>query len=187
MLSKTIKPIKSTIFCGNPRMTYRSHFEIAFFPKEPVQVIKRFETRLENTESLKQEVGQILAANKITIDKIFIRKVSEGKGSKKLSDMFEGFLYKQYDGKIRGIRKGFLSDRNWKNDFELYLLYGKEKDGIMFKTDSYSSPEIKKIGQSIYERLLISIMKNGPIPWNHIQRIGTVDLSKLTPIYKLNR
>ncbi len=149
----------------------KNHFELAFFPKD-LHVIKKFEKRLSSTELLENEVRRILRNHKIEPTKIYITKVKEGRGRDKLEDMFEGFRYKKFKGKVRGVKKGFLRDKLWKNDFYIYLLFGKNRDGILYKTEADNLKEAKKIGQSIYARLMESVLKQGPVPWNYITRIA---------------
>ncbi len=153
----------------------KPHFELIFIPKTHGNVIKRFEEKLKSQDELREEVSAILAKENITPNKIFITKVEEGRGSKKMGHAFEGFgKWRKYWGKIRGERKGFLRDSLWKNDFYVYVLYGKERDGIMITTEDQHDDEMKRIGASIYERLLSAMRKEGPLPLDSITRSGTV-------------
>ncbi len=152
----------------------KPHFELILVSKSHGNVIEKLEKKLRMQEGLRQEVSAILAREKIVPTKIYITKVDEGKGSQKINDMFEGFSWRKYWGKVRGEKRGFFRDSAWKNDFYIYTLYGKNKNGIMFTTDSETSKEIKRIGNGIYERILRSICKEGPLPLHAIKRIGTI-------------
>ena len=147
------------------------HFELIFVPKTHGNVIGRLEEKLRQQDELKEEVTRILSRESIIPHKIFITKVEEGRGGSK---MFEGFNWKKYWGKIRGEKKGFLRDSLWKNDFYIYVLYGKKRDGIMFTTESDDDSQIKRIGAGIYERILGAMRKEGPLPMHEVVRTGTV-------------
>ena len=148
----------------------RPHFEITYVPKT-TKVISRLEKKLENTEEMEKEVARMLSENSIKPTKIHISKEEEGKDEE---GMLEGFRYKKYHGKIRGIKKSLLRKKRWKSDFELYLLYGKDKNGLMFKTQTENHKEMKQLGQRLYYRLLESIAREGIIPWSQIVRTGTL-------------
>ena len=122
-------------------------------------------------EDMEKEVVRMLSENSITPTKIHISKEKEGKDEK---GMLEGFRYKKYRGKIRGIKKSLLRKKRWKSDFELYLLYGKDKNGLMFKTMTENQREMRQLGQRLYYRLLESIGREGIIPWSQIVRTGTL-------------
>lgn len=149
----------------------RNHFELAFFPKS-TGVIKKFEDRLKNTEGLEAEVRAILSQSNITPGKIFISKGKTGKGKDKISDMFEGFKYKEYKGKVRGTKTGLFRDKSWKSDFSIYMLYGKNRDGLLYQAEDEESKEARLIGQRIYSRLMQSVLKQGPVPWRFMSRSG---------------
>ena len=156
-------------------MIPRPHFEIIFVPKAHGNVIARLEQKLKSQSEMREEVQALLAKHSITPTKIYIMKVDEGKGSKELGDMFEGFTWKKYWGKIRGVRKRFFRDSIWKADFYIHVLYGDKKDGIMFTTEGQGDVDIKSISRGIYDRILQSMQKYGPIPWTQVTRVGTVE------------
>jgi len=155
-------------------MEQKPHFEIIFVPKAHGNVIARLEAKLKSQDEMREEVQALLAKHDIKPTKIFITKVDEGRGSNKLGDMFEGFTWRKYWGKVRGIKSGWLRDKVWKTDFYVYVLYGAEKDGIMFTTEGETEVNIKSISHGLYERILASMQKYGPIPWNRVTRVGTV-------------
>ncbi|MFO7872446.1 MAG: hypothetical protein R6U26_02265, partial [Candidatus Undinarchaeales archaeon] len=148
----------------------RNHFELTFFPKE-TGVIERFEKKLKNTEAMEREVKEILSTHNIKPDKIFINKSKKGKKSRKYKDIFEGFKYKRYRGKIRGKKKGIIRDKRWKSDFNIYLLYGENRDGVLYSIEKGNKKELRKIGESIYNRLIESVAKQGAVPWKFITRV----------------
>lgn len=153
----------------------KPHFELIFVPRTHGNVIRRFEEKLKSQDELREEVTRILAKESIIPHKIFITLVEEGKGTKKMGHAFEGFAkWRKYWGKIRGEKQGFLRDSMWKSDFYVYVLYGKERDGIMLTTEDQRDDEMKRIGASIYERLLSTMRKEGPLPMDRIVRSGTV-------------
>ena len=113
-----------------------------FYPKH-VGANKKFEKNLTNTESFEKEVRGILEENRITPSKVVISKAGSGRGSNKLGDMFEGFSYKRFRGKVRGEKRGLFRTKPWKSDFSIYLLSGtrKNRDGILFRTEEADSKE----------------------------------------------
>ncbi len=153
----------------------KPHFELIFVPKHHGNVIARLEDKLKRQDELREEVHALLAKHDITPTKIFITKVDEGKGSKKASDVFEGFTWRKYWGKVRGVKNGWFRDVQWKADFYIHVLYGDKKDGLLFTTEGETSEDVRSIGRSLYERLLDSMKKYGPIPWNQISRVGSVE------------
>lgn len=151
-------------------MAERQHFEIILIPKSHGVVIDNMEKKLLKEDDLLQEINAILEKEKITPTKVFMLKEGSGKGSKKQGDLFEGFEWRKYHGKIRGEKKGFFIDMPWKCDFYIHILRGKKKDGVLFQTDENTIKDIKKIGQRLHERILLSMRKYGPIPHNQIIR-----------------
>lgn len=145
----------------------RPHFELTYVPKES-KVINKLERKLSRTEELQEEVKDILAMNDITPTKIHIKKTKSGKGSK--GSWLEDYSYKRFHAKIRGMKKSLFGDRHWKNDFDIYLLSGKKRDGLLFSTET--SDDMRTIGTSIYYRLVKSMSNQGVIPWNRVTRTG---------------
>ena len=45
----------------------------------------------------------------------------------------------------------------------------------MFSAEGSSDIDVKSIGRGIYERILASMQKYGPVPLNQVTRIGTVN------------
>ncbi len=160
------------MFCGS--MINKPHFELIFVPKAHGNVIARLEAKLKRQDELRQEVQKLLSKHGIVPTKISVLKVDEGRGGNKLGDMFEGFTWRKYWGKVRGVKSGWLRDKIWKVDFYIHVLYGDKKDGIMFSTEGKSDLDVKSIGRGIYDRILESMQKYGPVPWNEVRRIGTV-------------
>ena len=156
-------------------MAQKPHFELIFVPKTHGNIIARLEAKLKSQDELRAEVRALLEKHSITPTKIYLTKVDEGKGSNKLGDMFEGFTWRKYWGKVRGVRSGWFRDRVWKTDFYIHILYGDKKDGIMFSAEGSSDIDVKSIGRGIYERILASMQKYGPVPLNQVTRIGTVN------------
>ena len=162
------------ILFGDLEDMAKQHFELVFVPKTHGNVISRFEEKLRQQHELREEVSAILSKENIVPTKIFITKIEEGKGSSKSGHIFEGFAWKKYWGKVRGEKKGFLRDTFWKNDFYIYVLYGKKRDGIMFATETENGTEIRRIGSGIYQRILDTMRKEGPLPLHAITRTGTI-------------
>ena len=159
----------------NIKTASRPHFELIFVPKHQGNVVFRLEQKLKSQGELREEVHALLSKHGITPTKVYISKVDEGKGKgKNLSDMFEGFTWKKYWGKVRGVKSGWFRDVTWKTDFYIHVLYGDKKDGIMFTTEGNQDFDAKAVGQGIYERLLETMQKHGPIPFNQITRVGTI-------------
>jgi len=155
----------------------RPHFEITYVPKES-GLIKKLQRKLEQAEEFEREVHRVLSQHSIVPTKLYITKADEGTGSN--DGLFEGFKYVKFNGKVRGTqKKAFgLMNQKWKSDFDIHLLYGKEgnKDGMMFSTKitSKEKPQIQAIGNSIYNRLLEELGKDGIIPWNSVIRTGSL-------------
>lgn len=154
-------------------MNPKNHFELSFFPKE-TGVIKRFEEKLKNTEAMEEEVEKILKQHRIKPEKIHI-KAKKGRKRKKYKEIFEGFDFKRYKGKIRGKQEGLTKDKKWKTDFSIYLLFGEDRDGLLYTLEKGAEKEVKEIGKSIHSRLMESVSKQGAIPCNFITRVTPVE------------
>lgn len=149
----------------------RPHFEITFIPKD-TKVVPRFYRKLNNTEDFEDEVKSILAASKIVAEKVEIARTKV----KSKSDWLKDFnSCRVFSGNIKGIKKGLFRGKKWKADFSLQLLYGKKRDGIMFRAEE-GGKEMQEIGERVYDRIIESIAKhNEVVPWSEITRVGTIN------------
>jgi len=148
------------------------HFEITFVPKE-TKVVSRLYRKLNNTQDFERELKEILSASKIVAEKIEFAR-TKAKTSK--NSLFEDFnSCHAFNGSIKGIKKGFWGGKKWKAEFSLELLYGDNRDAIMFRTDQ-GGKEMQNIGERLYARIIESIAKyNDVVPWSEITRTGTMN------------
>jgi len=149
----------------------KPHFEITYVPKDS-KVIPKLRNKLDNPEELEREVHGILSRSNIKPTKVYIKMEEVGKGRK--DTWLEGFKYIRFHGKVRGKQKRLLKDKKWKSDFDIYLLEGDVRDGLLFQATVEDGKEVKAIGQSIYNRLVESLAKQGPVQWNEVVRTGTI-------------
>ena len=148
----------------------RPNFRITFIPKQG-DSIKHLENLILK-EELKEHLSRVLKQNKITPEQISITKTGAGRGKK--GELFEGYFYKKYIGKISGERKTFFNKKPFITRFDLSLLKGLEKDGFMFESmDQHGIEDAKLVTDGIYNLLLGQIGQQGPVPFSNITSTGT--------------
>ena len=145
-------------------------FHITFVPKQ-ANAVKHIE-KLIKKDQIGSVIKDILEKNRIKAERISIEETENGKGGE--GDVFEGFNYKKYVGKLSGEKKKFLSKETFIARFELSLLRSRTRDGLMVKNlDQHSTKNSKIVAEGLFHTLLNQIGQQGPVPFNNITRTGT--------------
>jgi len=145
-------------------------FHITFVPKQG-NAVKHIEELIKK-EKIGSVIKDILEKNRIKTERISIDETGTGKGSE--GDVFEGFNYKKYVGKLSGEKKKFLGKEPFIARFELSLLRSRTRDGLMVKNlDQHSAKNSKIVAEGLFHTLLNQIGQQGPVPFNSITRTGT--------------
>jgi len=145
-------------------------FHITFVPKQG-NAVKHIENLIKK-DKIGPIVKDILERSKIKAERISIEETESGKGSE--GDVFEGFDYKKYVGKLSGEKKKFLSKEPFIARFELSLLRSRTRDGLMIKNlDQHSAENSKIVAEGLFKTLLNQIGQQGPVPFTSITRTGT--------------
>jgi hypothetical protein len=146
------------------------NFRLTFLPKQGDAIGHL--AKLIDKEEINSLVSTILLNNKIRPNQISIRPSEKGRGKK--GEVFEGFHYKKYLGKLSGEKKKFMGSTPFITRFELSLLKSKTKDGLMIKSmDNHGSADTKVVTDGLYHELLSKISEAGPVQWNNIVKTGT--------------
>ena len=146
------------------------NFHLSFIPKKG-EAIKHIESLIK-TEDFNLLLTKILKKNKIAPEKIILEETEKGRGKK--DTVFEGFHFKKFSGKVSGERKKLFGKDPFITRFELSLLKGKERDGLLLRSmDKHGTKDAKVVTEGLYNELIGKVSEDGPINWNHVTRTGT--------------
>ncbi len=143
---------------------------MTFVPKQG-SAVKRIEELIKKDE-MGSLLNNVLKSNKIKADRISLEETEKGKG--KEGEVFEGFSYSKYIGKLSGEKKKFLKREPFIARFELSLLKSRTRDGILVKNmGQHGTEDAKIVAKGFFNVLLDLSGQQGPVQWNNITRTGT--------------